>query len=145
MKTPQEILDLYYYKGWNKADESVIKECLAEGVKFQLGFDRRRKRGHGSFLKYMRSTHDSIGRHNIKIDDIIVNAEGTKASVRLTNRGIHKGSFFGVVGSGHEISWAATAFMSFADERITEIWSLADSDSLKRQIGANIEAAAFSK
>jgi steroid delta-isomerase-like uncharacterized protein len=144
MKTPQEILDRYYHTGWNKGNESVIKECVAENVKLQLAFDKRRKRGHEGLLEYMRSVRNSIDKHCVEIEDIVVNAEGTRASVLLKNRGLHKNSFFGVEGSGIEIVWAATAFISFADERITEIWVLADLDSVKRQIGADPKADPFS-
>jgi steroid delta-isomerase-like uncharacterized protein len=142
--TPQELLERYFYEGWNKADVNVIKEVLDENVKFRGSFRRKPLRGHQAFLDYMRSAHKALANNKIEIEDVVVSENGAKAASRLTNRGVHRSEFFGVKASGHEVSWCSAGFFTIRDGRVTEIWMLGDIDGLKNQIGAHAESTAFS-
>jgi steroid delta-isomerase-like uncharacterized protein len=145
MSLAQELVERYYYKGWNKGDVNVIKEVMAVDVKFRGALGRRPKRGHEAVIGYMQCSHRALARNLIKIDEIVISENGSKAATRVTNRGVHHGNFFGVEGSGHEVSWSAAAFFTISNGRISEIWILGDVDSLKNQIGAERDASAFDK
>jgi steroid delta-isomerase-like uncharacterized protein len=145
MSSSQELIERYYYKGWNKADVNVMKELLDENIKFRGSLGRRPKRGHEAVIEYMQCAHRALARNLIKIDDIVISENGSKAATRVTNRGVHNGNFFGVEGSGHEVTFSAAAFFTISNGRISEIWILGDVDSLKNQIGAERDASAFDK
>jgi predicted ester cyclase len=139
--SPQEaLLERYFYKGWNQADAKVIKEVLDENIKFRLAFERKPKKGHDAFMEYMRSAHAVIGKYSCLMEDVVVS--NNKAAVRVKCRGIHKGTFFGMEGSGHEVSWSSAAFFTFSPTtgRISEVWLLGDVDTLKNQISASSSA-----
>jgi steroid delta-isomerase-like uncharacterized protein len=143
-ETQQQLVERFYYKGWNKRDEKVMTEILDENIKFRGALGKKKPRGHEAFLEYMRSAHTALGNHLIEIEDITLDPEHQKAAVRIKSRGIHKSDFFGVKGSGHEVAWSNAAFFKFtADGKISELWVLGDIDDLKHQIGATSESSAF--
>lgn len=146
-ETQQQLIERFYYKGWNKRDEKVMAEILDENIKFRGALGKKKPpRGLKAFLEYMRSAHTALGNHLIEIEDVTLDPEHQKAAVRITSRGIHKSDFFGVKGSGHEVAWSNAAFFKFAPNgRVSEIWVLGDIDDLKHQIGATSESSAFSK
>ena len=145
MASPRELLDRYYYEGWNKADSSVMNSVLEENVKFQGALGKKSpKRGRQAFVEYMRSVHQVLGKHMRKIEDVIISENGSRAAVRVTCRGVHKSTFFGVEASGHEVFWTNAAFFTFSNNgRISEIWILGDVDHLKGQIGAGPDSSVF--
>jgi len=144
--TPEQVLERYYYQGWNKADTSILKELVDENVKFRAVFSRRPKRGIDTLLSYFDSTRQALSKYTFEIEEMIVSKDGTKASVRVSCRGMHTGNFFGMKGSGHEIHFEAAAFFHFSPTSgcITDINVIGDLDSIKRQIGIDsAEAAPF--
>lgn len=140
--TPEELLEAYYYKGLNRGEqgEKLIQELLADDVKFRGVFGHRSKRGIVAMLEYTRAIRRALERYTFEIEDMVVAKDDLKASVRLTSRGLHKNTFFGVAGSGHEVHFSSAAFFKFAHDgdkiRISEIYVVGDLDEVKRQIGA---------
>lgn len=140
--TTKELVERFYYEGWNKADETVLKEVLAENVKFRGALaGRRPKRGFNEYLTYLRSCHAALAKYTCKIEDCVISAGGSRVAVRLTNRGVHRDLFFGVEASGHEIHFSSAAFLTVVNDRIVEIWVLGDKDDVKNQIGAEKDSA----
>jgi predicted ester cyclase len=142
-ESTQQLIERYYYKGWNKADEAVVKEIFDENIKFRGALGRKPKKGHAFFLNYMQSCHQAIAKNTVMIEDIVVSEHGQKAAVRLVVRGVHKGKFFGVEGSNMEVSWNTAAFFTIVNGRVTELWVVGDVDNLKNQIHASADAKAF--
>jgi predicted ester cyclase len=70
---------------------------------------------------------------NVHLEDII--AEGDLVGVRGTMRCTHAGTFLGVPGTGHELSWMGIAMFRIADGKIVERWFNSDSVSIVRQLG----------
>ena len=142
----EQLLERYYYQGWNKASESVLADVLDEKIEFRGSFRRKPVRGIAAFAAYMHKAHKALANNTIHIQDVVISDNGRKAAVRLTNRGIHRGDFFGVQGSGHEVAWGSAAFFTLNESctKITELWVLGDIDGLKNQIGAPVESIAFS-
>ena len=147
--TPEQLLvERFYYQGWNKADDRVMHQVLDANVEFRGSFRRKPLRGIPAFCAYMHQAHAALARNRVQIQDVVVSDNGggggiQKAAVRTRNRGVHRGEFFGVPGSGHEVTWTAAAFFTLHASKITEIWVLGDMDGLKHQIGASAGAPAF--
>lgn len=141
--TTKQLIERYYYKGWNKADETVIKEILDENIKFRGSLGRKQKRGHEFFINYMKSLFQALAM-KVEVEDIVVSENGQKVAVRLTNRGIHKGTIFGVQATNMEVSWNTAAFFTIdKNGRVIELWNVGDVDSLKNQLNASVDAKAF--
>lgn len=140
--TPEQLLEKYYYQGLNKGEngEAVVRELVDENVKFRGVFGSRPRTGIQGLLEYMRAVRKALGKYTVEIDEMIVSKDDKKASVRITCRGIHRSSFFGVEGSGYEVHFTVAAFFKFSGDaenlKIAEICVVGDLDELKRQIGA---------
>jgi len=154
--TTKELIERFYYRGWNRRDEGVVRACLHDDVKFRgsvLRLSNKKDKGAQAYLDYMRKLQSVVANYTIKLDDIVIDNSNNsttnaqqqqgKAAVRCTSRGIHKGTFFGVEASGYEVSWTNMAFLTVVDGKISEIWVIGDVDSLKHQIGAEQDARAF--
>ena len=70
---------------------------------------------------------------NVHLEDVI--AEGDLVGVRGTMRCTHAGTFLGVPGTGHELSWKGLAMFRIVDGKIAERWFNSDSVSIVRQLG----------
>ncbi len=70
---------------------------------------------------------------DVYLEDII--AEDDLVGVRGTMRCTHGGTFLGVPGTGHELSWTGLAMFRIADGKIAERWFNSDSVSIVRQLG----------
>eukprot|EP00527_Entomoneis_sp_CCMP2396_P004358 CAMPEP_0198143582 /NCGR_PEP_ID=MMETSP1443-20131203/8553_1 /TAXON_ID=186043 /ORGANISM="Entomoneis sp., Strain CCMP2396" /LENGTH=107 /DNA_ID=CAMNT_0043806845 /DNA_START=252 /DNA_END=572 /DNA_ORIENTATION=- len=101
----QELFETYYYKGWNKGNDSVLTALLDPNVEFRGSFQRKPLKGPSAFLEYMHKAHKALGTNVIQIEELVVSENGTKAALRLKNRGVHKSDFFGVKATGFELAW----------------------------------------
>ena len=132
---PHDLVQRFYGEVWNKADEAVAKEILAEDFRFRgsLGPELR---GHDGFIDYMRSVHKALGEYVCIIEDLVTTAD--RAAARMIFKGTHQAVFFGVAATGREIKWAGAAFFRMSEQYIVELWVLGDVDSVKAQLGANV-------
>lgn len=141
--TIKELIERFYYRGWNRRDEAVVRACLRDDVRFRGSLRSRKDKGAQAYLDYMRKLQSVVTNYTIKLDDVVIDSSQNKAAVRCTSRGIHKGIFFGVEATGYEVTWSNMAFLTVADGKISEICVIGDVDSLKNQIGAEQDAGAF--
>jgi len=139
----RKLLEHYYYRGWNRADEREMRQVLAEDVLFRGALGARKpKRGIDAFCRYMHTAHGALENYTCLPEDVVMDDAG-KAAVRVMARGLHKNAFFGVEASGVEVSWSNAAFFKFESGKIKEIWVLGDVEHLKQQIGAGRDATPF--
>ena len=68
------------------------------------------------------------------IEDLI--AEGDKVVVRMTQRGTHQGTFFGLAATGKQVTVAGIAIFRLRDGQIVEEWLLTDQLNAMQQLGA---------
>ncbi len=71
-----------------------------------------------------------------KIEDVLV--ERDKVTIRMSNKGSHKGDFMGIPPSGKEISFTAVFIGRFVDGKVTEAWGEADLLGLMMQLGMEL-------
>ncbi len=67
------------------------------------------------------------------IEDLI--AEGDKVVVRMTQRGIHQGPFFGLAATGKQVTVAGIAIFRLRNGQIVEEWLITDQLSAIQHIG----------
>ena len=75
------------------------------------------------------------GIPDLHADIIDVVAAGDRVCVRYVASGTHQGELLGKPGSGKPVSWAGINIYRMADDRIAEVWQLADGVGLLQQIG----------
>ncbi len=128
---PRELVETFYFEVWNKADETLAREILAEDFRFRgsLGAE---KVGSEGFIAYMRDVHGALADYRCIIDDLVVGDDRAAARMRFT--GIHQGDFQGVAATGRQVTWAGAAFFGFREGQIAELWVLGDLLGLKRQL-----------
>jgi steroid delta-isomerase-like uncharacterized protein len=131
--TPKSLVERFYHKVWNRADEAVAREILHPDFRFRASLGPER-RGPDGFIEYMRSIHAALADYACRIEDLVT--MGNRAAARMSFTGIHRARFFGVEATGRVITWAGGAFFTTDGERITELWVLGDIDSVKQQLGA---------
>jgi predicted ester cyclase len=141
----RQLVERFYYRGWNQRDANVLRDCLAEHVKFRGGLGMKRGCGVDKYLQHVVNVQQTIARYCIGIDDMVVSNGGGKVAVRCTSRGMHHGTFFGVRGHGCEVSWANAAFLTIERGKIVDLWILGDMDSLKHQVGIGPESVSTSQ
>jgi len=138
--TAAELVERFYHRVWNKADETEAHNILASDFRFRgsLGPELR---GPGGFIAYMRSVHDALGGFTCQIEEVIAAVD--RAAARMTFHGRHRGRFFGIEPSGQEIRWSGAAFFKTRGGKIIELWVLGDIEGIRRQLEPQRAAAVF--
>ena len=138
--TAAELVERFYHRVWNKADETEAHNILASDFRFRgsLGPELR---GPGGFIAYMRSVHDALGGFTCQIEEVIAAVD--RAAARMTFHGRHRGRFFGIEPSGQEIRWSGAAFFKTSAGKIIELWVLGDIEGIRQQLEPQRAAAIF--
>ncbi len=138
--TAAELVEQFYHRVWNEADETEARRILASDFRFRgsLGPELR---GPDGFIAYMRSVHDALGSFTCQIEEMIAAAD--HAAARMTFHGRHRGRFFGIAPSGQEIRWSGAAFFKTGAGKIIELWVLGDIEEIRRQLEPQRAAANF--
>lgn len=88
--------------------------------------------GRDTLRQGIAATHDILQGLNVTLHEMV--AEGDLVGVRGTMRCRHGGTFLGVAGTGHELTWEGIAIFRLADGKIAERWFNSDSISILRQL-----------
>ena len=89
-------------------------------------------RGRDVLGQAIAGSHSILTGLSVNLEDII--AEGEMVGVRGTMRCVHQGTFLGVAGTGHELSWKGLAMFRIVNGKIVERWFNSDSVSILRQM-----------
>jgi predicted ester cyclase len=89
-------------------------------------------RGRDVLQRGISGTHSILAGLVVHLKDVI--AEGDMVGVRGTMRCVHQGTFLGVAGTGHELSWNGLAIFRVVNGKIAERWFNSDSISILRQL-----------
>lgn len=138
--TPTDLVERFYYRVWNKADEVEARKILDADFRFRASLGPE-LRGPEGFIAYMRSVRAALADFICEIEELI--ADGDCAAARLIFHGRHHGSFFGIEPSGQKIRWSGAAFFKVRGSKITELWVLGDIEEIRRQLEPQRAAAIF--
>jgi len=109
-------------------DEVMVEDFVDHG---EALFDS--PHGRDTLRQGIEATHEILPGLHVSLHEMV--AEGDLVGVRGTMRCRHAGAFFGVAGTGHELSWEGIAVFRLAEGRIAERWFNSDSISILRQLG----------
>lgn len=126
-----ELVRRFYDDAWNRWDEAVVDELLAEDLIFRgsLGADVR---GRDEWRRYRDTVRRAVpDLHNEVVE--LLTAPG-RAAARLLYTGHHHGVLLGQQGYGAPIEYAGAAFFRCANGRLTSAWVLGDLEALRAQI-----------
>jgi predicted ester cyclase len=139
--TPRDLVERFYNEVWNRADESTARDILDMNFRFRASLGPE-LRGPEGFIVYLRAVHAAVGNFTCTIEDLV--ATHDRAAAKMTFRGTHRGTFFGVAATGRDVHWSGAAFFTMRGDRIAELWVLGDIDGLKRQLVPDEPARSFS-
>lgn len=126
------LIERFYHEAWNRRGEDCAREILHKDFDFRGSLGPVRV-GPEGFIQYMRELWIGLPDFRCDIEDVV--DEGDSAAARMKFSGTHKGSFYGVPGTGKTIIWAGGAFFKGNGKQITALWVLGDIDAIKRQLG----------
>jgi steroid delta-isomerase-like uncharacterized protein len=128
-----ELVRRFYGHAWNRWDDAVADELLAESFAFRgsLGDDVQGRNAWRAYRDAIRSAVPDF--HNEIVD--LVTAPG-RAAARLRYTGHHHGVLMGQQGNGAPIDYEGAAFFRCDDGRLMSAWVLGDIDRLRGQIHA---------
>jgi predicted ester cyclase len=90
-------------------------------------------RGRETLRRAVAGVHGILPGLHVELHDMV--AEGDLVGVRGTMRCRHGGTFLGVAGTGHELTWLGIAVFRLEGGKIAERWFNSDSISIVRQLG----------
>ena len=137
--SPVETLVRRFYDDlWNRFDATLIPVLLTEDVTVRGALGRHAS-GHAAFADYLELVRGAFPDFEQTVDEVMVDAVGGSAFVRLRCRGTHRGALFGLPATGRRITYEGAARFETRDGRIADIWILGDLHSLVRQLAAERE------
>jgi predicted ester cyclase len=125
----QRFYDEVMSKGIVNVLDEIMDENFVDHGEALFGSPQGRK----TLKQGIAETHEILPDLNVHLEGII--AEADLVGVRGTMRCTHRGTFLGVPGTGHELSWRGIALFRIANSKIVERWFNSDSVSIVRQLG----------
>jgi predicted ester cyclase len=131
------LVNRFYDDVWNRLDDETAHSILHPDFAFRgsLGTDYQ---GPSGFLDYRRRITAALSGFTCQVDDLV--SARTRAAARVTFRGTHHGTLFGVSATGRVIEWTGAAFFTSDGRQLLKLWILGDVDDVKRQLGADPDA-----
>ena len=136
--TVETLVRRFYDDLWNRFDTTLIPVLLTEDVTVR-GALGRHSGGHAAFADYLELVRGAFPDFEQAIEEVVVDAVGGSAFVRLHCHGTHRGALFGLPATGQRIAYEGAARFETRDGRIADIWVLGDLHSLVRQLRAERE------
>jgi steroid delta-isomerase-like uncharacterized protein len=122
----------FYEDAWNRWDDSVVDDLLAEDFRFRGSLDQETL-GRSQWRSYRDQIRQAVPDFHNEIVDLVTSPG--RAAARLRFRGHHSGVLLGHQGQGGRIEYQGAAFFHCANGRLTAAWVLGDLDALRRQLG----------
>ncbi len=136
--TVETLVRRFYDELWNRFDTALVPVLLTEDVTLRGALGRHAS-GHAGFADYLERVRGAFPDFEQTIDEVVVDAVGGSAFVRLRGRGTHRGALPGLPATGRRITYAGAARFETRDGRIADIWVIGDLHSLVRQLRAGRE------
>ncbi len=127
------IVRRYYDDVWNKWKLEAADEIIDSDIVFR-GSLNVSTRGLEGFKQYVALVRAAFPDFHNTIEDLI--AEGDKIAARLTYRGTHRGTLFGIAPTGKQVTYTGIAIFSISDGKIVNGWVSGDTLGLLQQLGA---------
>ena len=90
--------------------------------------------GPEGVARSIRVLHTGFSDVSITLQDVVCHED--RAAIRFTVAGTHSGTFAGRPATARRVTWSGADFMRLDGGKIVELWTVQDSLSLLRGIGA---------
>lgn len=123
----------FYDEVMGQGRVEVLDEVMVEGFVDHGEAFFGSPQGRDTLREGVAAVHGILPDLRVALHEMV--AEGDLVGVRGTMRCRHAGTFVGVAGTGHELTWEGIAIFRLADGKIAERWFNSDSISILRQLG----------
>lgn len=131
----------FYEEVMHQGRTEVLDELMAEDFVDHGEALFGSPQGRETLRRGIAATHDILPDLDVQLEEVI--AEGELVGVRGVMRCTHVGTFLGVPGTGHELTWRGNAIFRVIDGKIAERWFNSDSIGILRQLGLAPAAGAI--
>lgn len=128
MSEQKAIVRKFYRRVWESKDIALLPQLMRKDVRFR-GSLGEEKRGHEGFSEYVASVHDALSNYTCQIISLIEEADQIAARMRFSGK--HTGEFLGFSPTQQRIAWEGSAFFTFEENLIADLWVLGDLASLQ--------------
>jgi steroid delta-isomerase-like uncharacterized protein len=119
---------------WETGDTSLIEATHDEAFIDHAAAGRDPTTA--GFAAGVRSLYGAFPDFRARVEDLLVDRDEQRVTVRWSARGTHRGVFLGVPATGRVISFSGIEILAVRGGRITERWGEWDGLSLLEQLGA---------
>lgn len=124
-KTNEELVRRFFEEVWNRKNDSVIDELIAEdSLCYGLPDPDAVVRGREAFREIVRSFCGAFPDLHITLEDVI--SAGDRVAARWVATGTHLGDQLGFPASGKAVTLAGATIGIVRDSQIREGWNLMD-------------------
>ena len=123
-----------FAKAWERGDVGALTACYADDCEV-LSPLFQTLHGRAEIETSFRDLFQAFADYSIRINDVIIDGEGTRAALVLTLQSTHRGSIFGMPASGRRIENQVAFIMSFKDGRIASERRIYDFTRMLIQLG----------
>ena len=134
--TPQQAVEDFYDRIWNRIDKAAIAELIHPDFTFRASLGPTMT-GHAAFAAYVDSVTGALADYRCTILDLV--SQGDRAFARMRFEGIHRGPFLGFAPTGRRVEWAGAALFSLKGGKIADLWVLGDVNGLRELLQRNAE------
>lgn len=127
MSERKAVVRKFYRNIWEGKELTLIPQLMRKDVRFR-GSLGEEKRGHEGFSEYVTSIHAALSDYSCQILSLV--QEDDQIAARMRFSGKHTGEFLGFSPTQKPVSWMGSAFFTFEDGLIADLWVLGDLASL---------------
>lgn len=138
VESGRRLIEGYYYELWNPWRFELADRFVAVDVKFH-GSVGLSVEGLDGFRDYMRLIQAAFPDFHNTIEEMVV--EGERVAARLTYRGTHQGTIFGVKPTGRAIEYEGLAMFRIRHGLVAEGYVLGNVIRLLGELGVRIAAS----
>lgn len=132
-KVHRELFTRWFSELWNKGNYSIVKELVDEGF-VAHGAGGQDIRGTDGIVEMVKVWRSAMPDGHMTMDDVIT--EGDLSTIRMTWRGTHLGTFYGIPASGAKVEVTSIGIDRVIDGHITEGWGELNMLGMMQQMGA---------
>lgn len=126
-----------WYAAWNTKDMSVADETVGADVVVH-GENQPDLVGSGAYQQLVEAFWAAFEPITLTVEQVIT--EGDRVLIRSHFAATFDGEFMGLAPTGKPVAWRFHNIYRVADGRWVEAWTMPDSLSMMRQLGAIPEA-----
>ena len=131
-RASRRLIEQYYNELWNRWDFDLVEKLISPSIKFH-GSVGLSVEGQDGFRNYMLMIRSAFPDFHNTVEELVI--EGERAAARLTYRGTHRGTIFGVAPTGKAITYDGLALFRIEGGKIVEGYGLGNVVRLLAQLG----------